>query len=78
MPCALKDGGELCLRLPGLFEKDQATVDDGNASLDFLIVLIKLCLKQDVMLVVENPSTSRLLVAPTMRGPSSKRPAATT
>ena len=66
MPCALRDDGEFILGLPNLSPKDQEKVDDGNSSLSFLCELIDLCLKYDTMIVVENPCTSRLWVAPQM------------
>ena len=66
MPCALRDDDKYILGLPGLSDKDQAKVNDGNQSLDFLCSLIDLCLRHGVMLVVENPCTSRLWVAPAM------------
>ena len=66
MPCALRDNGEFILGLPNLSEKDQVKVDDGNESLEFLCFLIDLCQKQSTMIVVENPCTSRLWIAPAL------------
>ena len=66
MPCALRDDGEFILGLPNLSEKDQVKVDDGNDSLVFLCTLIDLCLKHNTMIVVENPCTSRLWIAPAL------------
>ena len=63
MPSAIRDDDKYILGLPNLNAKDQAKVDDGNSSLDFLCALIKICLKHNVMIVVENPATSRLWIA---------------
>ena len=53
-------------RMPGLSERDQLRVNDSNDSLFFVAKLIRLCLRYNVMVVVENPSSSRLWTAPEM------------
>ena len=66
MPHALRDDHEHIYGLPGLSERDQLRVNDGNDSLSFVAKLIRLCLRHDVMVVVENPGGSRLWIAPEM------------
>ena len=64
MPHALRDDDVYIYGLPGLNERDQQRVDDGNDSMRFVAQLIRLCLKHNVMVVVENPSGSRLWITP--------------
>ena len=66
MPHALRDDDEHIYGLPGLSERDQLRVTDGNDSLFFVAKLIRLCLRHNVMVVVENPGSSRLWIAPEM------------
>ena len=66
MPRALRDDSQYIYGLPDLEERDQRRVDDGNESLRFVSGLIRLCLEHNVMLVLENPATSRLWITPEM------------
>jgi hypothetical protein len=66
MPHALRDDVDHIYGLPGLSERDQLRVTDGNDSLFFVAKLIRLCLRHNVMVVVENPGSSRLWIAPEM------------
>ena len=66
MPRALRDNWQYIYGLPDLEERDQCRVDDGNESLRFVSGLIRLCLEHHVMLVLDNPATSRLWSTPEM------------
>ena len=67
MPRALRDDSQYIYGLPDLEERDQRRVDDSNETLRFVSGLIRLCLEHPVMLVLENPATSRLWITPEMR-----------
>ena len=66
IPHALRDYHEHIYGLPGFNERDALRVKDGNDSLLFVVKLIRLCLRHNVMVVVENPGSSRLWIAPEM------------
>ena len=65
MPSPLRgDTADTILGLPGLSALDQARVEGGNRTANFVADIVKLCVRWEVPCVVENPQSSRLWQSP--------------
>ena len=62
-PPPLRDDGEFLWKgLPGRSERDQAAVEEGNKMVEVVLKVIKEAIEHDVLVILENPATSRMFL----------------
>ena len=65
-PPPLRDNHDFLFGLPKLSSKDRERVRIGNESLKWCMRVVRLCIKYKVPIVLGNPQSSRLFLAPSL------------